>query len=116
MAVDSSLEYGKRLIPQILDRLASTEPDRIVFSVATFSRSPTFQHISARVFASAVDKTAWWLRQHVQVADEISNGEQNSGVNGERQASPKIRPLGYIGPRKWRESARKKQCQKLISY
>ncbi|KAL9601177.1 MAG: hypothetical protein Q9219_002677 [cf. Caloplaca sp. 3 TL-2023] len=78
--MDASPEYGKRLIPQILDSLASAEPDRIVYSVATFSdNSHEFQHISARSFAKAVDKTAWWLRNQV--------GEPES-----------IEAVGYIGP------------------
>ena len=77
-----STEYGKRLIPHILDSLASAEPDRIIYSVATFSdTSPGFRHISARTFAKAVDKTAWWLRNQI--------GRPTS-----------IQTVGYIGPRK----------------
>ena len=77
-----STEYGKRLIPHILDSLASAEPDRIIYSVATFSdNSHGFRHISARTFAKAVDKTAWWLRNQI--------GRPTS-----------IQTVGYIGPRK----------------
>ena len=77
-----STEYGKRLIPQILDSLAAAEPDRIVYSVARFSdNSFDFLHLSARTFAKAVDKTTWWL--HSQI------GKPNS-----------IETVGYIGPRK----------------
>ncbi|KAI4194481.1 MAG: hypothetical protein LQ348_002638 [Seirophora lacunosa] len=80
MAMNTSTEYGKRLIPHILDSLASAEPDRIIYSVATFSdTSHHFRHISARTFAKAVDKTAWWLHKHV--------GRPTS-----------IQPVGYIGP------------------
>jgi hypothetical protein len=65
-----------------MDSLASAEPDRTVFSVATFTGdSLEFRHISAHAFAKAVDKTAWWL--HNQVGKPIS-----------------IQPVGYIGPRK----------------
>ncbi|KAF2001389.1 transferase family protein [Amniculicola lignicola CBS 123094] len=72
--------YGRRLIPQIMDNLASTEPNRTVFTVASFTNgSPEFRYISARVFAKAVDKTAWWL--HNQVGKPAS-----------------IQPAGYIGP------------------
>ncbi|KAJ6436822.1 integrase core domain protein [Purpureocillium lavendulum] len=99
MAVDRSLEYGKRLIPQILDRLASEDPDRIVYSIAAFSQdSPALQHISARAFAQSVDKTAWWLHKHVQPTNGVFNGEQNWGANRNGQESPKIQPLAYIGP------------------
>jgi hypothetical protein len=81
MAMNNSAEYGKRLIPQILDSLASTDPDRIIYSVAKFSDiSQDFRHISARNFANAVDKTAWWL--HNQVGKPTS-----------------VQTVGYIGPR-----------------
>ena len=79
---DTSTEYGRRLIPQILDSLASTEPDRIIYSVADFSDDVhKFRRISARSFANAVDKTAWWL--HGQVGQ-----------------STLLETVGYIGPRK----------------
>lgn len=100
MAGNTSPEYGKRLIPQILDRLAAAEPDCIVYSIATFSRTPTFRDISARTFANAVDKTAWWLHEHIQSANGVGKGEQNTAVNGDGKELPKIQPLGYIGPRK----------------
>jgi hypothetical protein len=74
-------DYGRRLIPQILESVASSEPDRILYSVATVSGNGyEFRDIPARHFARAVDKTAWWL--HSQVGFSAS-----------------IRPLGYIGPR-----------------
>lgn len=83
MEMNTSTEYGKRLIPQILDSVASAEPDRILYSVATFSdNSQKFRHISARTFAKAVDKTAWWLQNQV--------GKPTL-----------IQTVGYIGPRKW---------------
>ncbi|KAH6873804.1 hypothetical protein B0T10DRAFT_234380 [Thelonectria olida] len=76
----ASTEYGRRLIPQILDSLAATEPDRIIYSVATSSDiSHGFQHVTARAFAKAVDKTAWWL--HTQVGPTTS-----------------MQTVGYIGP------------------
>lgn len=77
------IEYGRRLIPQILDDLASKEPERIIYSVA---KSPDisqgFLEISAGTFAKAVDKVAWWLH------NELGN-------------SATIRPIGYIGPREY---------------
>ena len=78
-----SIPYGKRLIPQIMDSLAATEPERTVFSLTTLSgAAPEFRHISARTFTRAVDKTAWWLHDQL--------------------GKPKlIEPVGYIGPRKY---------------
>lgn len=81
MAIEPAAEYGKRLIPQILDSWASAEPDRIIYSLATFSdNSHDFRHVSVRTFAKAVDKTAWWLRTQL--------GKPTS-----------IQAVGYIGPR-----------------
>jgi hypothetical protein len=89
MALDTSVGYGRRLIPQILDDLASSEPDRFLYSVADFSQdSQTFRHVTARSLAKAVDKTAWWL--HHKVGNSAS-----------------IRAVGYIGPR---ELGRKSQA------
>ena len=85
MAMTISTEYGRRLIPHILDSLASAEPDRIIYSVARFSDSShEFRHISARTFAKAVDKTAWWLHEQVGQVTWIET-------------------VGYIGPRKLKE-------------
>lgn len=109
-----SSEYGRRLIPQILDNLAATEPDRIIFSIAAFSDdSHQFRHISASTFAKAVDKTAWWLRGHIGKESEKNrchNGDQIGGQTGERQGirterSPPVRMVGYIGPRKSNEKS-----------
>lgn len=74
-------DFGRRLIPQIMDNLASIEPGRVVFSIATqFKNSLEFRNITACEFAAAVDKTAWWLHDQL--------GKQDT-----------IRPVGYIGPR-----------------
>ncbi|KAF4900571.1 Non-canonical non-ribosomal peptide synthetase FUB8 [Colletotrichum viniferum] len=78
MAIPKNI--GKRLIPQILDDLAVSEPDRLVFSIAKSSDiSQGFHDVFARQFAQAVDKTAWWLHKQV-------------GNTGE------VQPVGYIGP------------------
>lgn len=83
MAMSTSTEYGKRLIPQILDSVASAEPGRIIYSVATSPDiSHGFRHISARTFAKAVDKTTWWLRNQLEKPTLIQT-------------------VGYIGPRKF---------------
>lgn len=104
MTVDEPQKYCKRLIPQILDSLALSEPDLIIYSLASFANDTAqFQTISARAFAKAVDKTAWWL--HSQLKGQ--NGAQNGGHDSDRDdASKKIAPVGYIGPRKSRKLPR----------
>ncbi|KAH7140156.1 hypothetical protein B0J13DRAFT_446289 [Dactylonectria estremocensis] len=79
--MDASQDYGKRLIPQILDSLAAIDPDRIIYSVAKSADiSQGLRHVSARNFAQAVDKTAWWLQNEVG-------------------KSTTFQTVGYIGPR-----------------
>ena len=102
MAIDNAQTYGKRLIPQILDSLASSEPDRIIYTLATFpDEAAHFQTITARVFVKAVDKTAWFLHDQLKGHNEA----QENGNDERRNGSDKgILPIGYIGPRKldWR--------------
>lgn len=75
-----SPQYGRRLIPQIMDSLATTDPDRIIFSIANVSNNNvSLREIPARAFMKAVDKTAWWLLKKVPKPTSI-------------------RPMGYIGP------------------
>ncbi|KAF2154527.1 hypothetical protein K461DRAFT_310975 [Myriangium duriaei CBS 260.36] len=80
MATEIPANYGKRLMPQLLDRTALDHPNRILYSVALFENGRRdFQHITALTLARAVDKTAGWLRSQI--------GETRS-----------IQPVGYIGP------------------
>jgi hypothetical protein len=101
MAIDTSQEYGRRLIPQILDSLAAAEPDRIVYSVAEFLEDgPKFREISARTFAKAVDKTAWWIQKCMKELPVPSEADDEHKYNCTEVVTPKVQPLGYIGPRK----------------
>ncbi|KIW83143.1 hypothetical protein Z517_02387 [Fonsecaea pedrosoi CBS 271.37] len=96
MAVDNQPRYGKRLLPQILDDLALGEPDRIIYSLASFRNDTAhFQTITARLFAKAVDKTAWWLYNQTREHRET----HNEGPDESRgKTDKKILTIGYIGP------------------
>ena len=92
---------GRRLIPNIVDERARVDPERPVYSIPlasvelkdTSSRgnvhsvpgsnyvSQGFRNISARIFANAVDRVAWWLEAEL----------------GKGLLFPSI---GYIGPRR----------------
>ena len=75
-------QYGNRLIPQIVDDLARSDPERIVYSFAQSSDvSQGFRDVSARELAHAVNKVAWWLHNEI--------GKSSS-----------FETIGYIGPRK----------------
>lgn len=94
MAIDNPQNYGKRLIPQVLDNLARSEPDRIIYSLASFAdQTANFRTITAAAFAKAVDKTAWFL--HDELKDRSGKG---------------ILPIGYIGPRKRRPALLSTKC------
>ncbi|KAL8788421.1 MAG: hypothetical protein Q9195_007300 [Heterodermia aff. obscurata] len=95
---------GRRLIPNIIDERARTNPERPVYSIPLVSESASlelkdissrgnvhsvplssnhalrgFRDISARIFANAVDRVAWWLE-----------AELGRGVD--------FPSIGYIGP------------------
>lgn len=99
MTVNGKPEYGRRLIPQILDRLALADPDRIVYSISSFYDDKLrFRDITAREFTKAVDKTAWWL--HEQLLSTNGASEEDASLLS------KVQALGYIGPRKYRPPAK----------
>jgi hypothetical protein len=80
--LEQKQDYGRRLLPQIVDDVASESPRRIVYSIVNNpDDANATKHITASTFAKAIDKTAWWLRSLV--------GAQSS-----------VLPVGYIGPRK----------------
>ncbi|CEI62303.1 hypothetical protein FVEN_g12093 [Fusarium venenatum] len=91
MTVNGNTKFGRRLIPQILDRLALADPERVIYSIASFPNDqPSFREITAREFTKAVDKTAWWIRSQLH--------STNGASNGDTIMSSKIQALGYIGP------------------
>ena len=75
-------DYGRRLLPRIVDEVASQFPGRIVYSIVNNpDDARDTKHITASAFAKAVDKTAYWLNSLVE-------------------AQTSVLPVGYIGPRK----------------
>ncbi|KAG0155713.1 hypothetical protein PDIDSM_2886 [Penicillium digitatum] len=90
-----STPYGRRLIPQIMDGLAVIEPERTVFSLASLSNGLVeLNPISARQFAKAVDKTAWWLHDQAGIPDSVQ-------------------PVAYIGPHDLRHLLLTYACVKV---
>ncbi|RYP62963.1 hypothetical protein DL769_007102 [Monosporascus sp. CRB-8-3] len=76
----ASQDYGRRLIPHIVDDLAKSDPERIVYSFPKSQDvSKGFRDVTARNLASAVDKVAWWLQKEI--------GRSSS-----------FETIGYIGP------------------
>ena len=57
---------GGRLLPSLVDEIASTDPGRIFYSVAK-TRNPAdgFYDVSAQAFARAVDRFAWHIERNL---------------------------------------------------
>lgn len=59
-------DYGRRLLPQVLDELAESDPGRIFASVPLSSDvSQGFREVTVRDVARATDYTAWWLEERI---------------------------------------------------
>ena len=62
MSLPERPDYGRRLLPNIVDDLASTHPDLIVYSIPlTKNPADGFKDISSKTFANAVNRAAFWL-------------------------------------------------------
>ncbi|RYP43738.1 hypothetical protein DL768_009730 [Monosporascus sp. mg162] len=76
----ASQDYGRRLIPHIIDDLAKIDPERIIYSFPKSQDvSKGFRDVTARKLASAIDKVAWWLQKEI--------GRSSS-----------FETIGYVGP------------------
>lgn len=74
-------DIGHRLLPHVVDELAQTDPDRVLYEFPSRNDrlNDPFVTITARQYANAINRTAWWL---------------NSAL-GRRPSSPTV---GYEGP------------------
>ncbi|KAK3945721.1 hypothetical protein QBC46DRAFT_371464 [Diplogelasinospora grovesii] len=55
---------GQRLLPSLVDEIAASDPERVFFSVAkTKNPADGFQDITAKAFARAVNRCAWYIEQ-----------------------------------------------------
>jgi len=57
------MEFGKRLLPQVVDYYAQTEPSRVYASIPKSSTdlADGFQDVTMRKLAAIVNSLAWWL-------------------------------------------------------
>lgn len=62
MASQELQSYGKRLVPQVLDELASTDPQRVYAAIPkTAEVKDGYQDITVADLARAVNFTAKWI-------------------------------------------------------
>jgi acyl-CoA synthetase (AMP-forming)/AMP-acid ligase II len=64
-------EYGTRLLPSLIDEIATTTPDRVYASVPRDDKdiSQEFKNITYAEFAQAIDALSWWLDETLGKAD-----------------------------------------------
>ena len=58
--------YGARLLPQVVDELAQSNPDRVYMSIPKSSDiSQGFRNITMREMALAANHMDWWIEEHL---------------------------------------------------
>lgn len=82
MASSPTEDYGRRLLPSVIDKAALTDPDHIVYSFTkTDHPADGFHRVSNRRYADAVNRVAWFIEDGFGKADASS-----------------FPSIGYIGP------------------
>ncbi|KAM0454500.1 hypothetical protein ACHAPV_008371 [Trichoderma viride] len=61
-----SPDYGKRLIPVEIDKIAREEPDRVLFYIPRNNQpSQGYDVVTTSIFANAINRMCWWLQSEV---------------------------------------------------
>ncbi|MCJ1421898.1 hypothetical protein MMC32_008265 [Xylographa parallela] len=69
---DNNIIYGERLLPQVLDQYARTDPQRVYGSYAISSDlTRGFRDVTMNEMANAVDFFAWWIKDTVGESDHF---------------------------------------------
>lgn len=77
-------DYGRRLLPQVIDHAAISRPDRVAYSFPRCDEPALgFHDITNRRHANGINRTAWWMDESFGTPDVGS-----------------FPPIGYIGPSK----------------
>ncbi|KAI0100582.1 hypothetical protein GGR51DRAFT_352559 [Nemania sp. FL0031] len=65
-------DAGTRMLPALVDEIADSDPNRILYSIAkTSDPSDGFLDISASAFSRAVNRCAWYLKEHLGPSDDF---------------------------------------------
>ena len=66
--------YGQRLLPQLLDELSKTTPDRLYASYpCSVDISQGFRDVAFQDMARAADSFAWWIHNRYGRSDEFES-------------------------------------------
>ncbi|KAL0262336.1 hypothetical protein SLS55_003782 [Diplodia seriata] len=108
--VDPAIPYGRRLIATTIDEIARASPDRTYASIPKSGTDLTlgFRDITYAELAAAVDRTAYWLDEHLppssrsassSVASLPSADSKNSNEDGSTEEKDARQTFTYFGPR-----------------
>jgi acyl-coenzyme A synthetase/AMP-(fatty) acid ligase len=56
--------YGKRLLPNIIDQVAANEPERVFASI-----QDGYLDVSYKTLANAINRASWWLSENMGLAN-----------------------------------------------
>ncbi len=57
-------DYGRRLLPQVVENAAKKNPDRVAYSFPlTDDPAEGFHDITNKRYANGVNRTAWWIER-----------------------------------------------------
>lgn len=83
MGSDMKVEYGRRLLPTIIDEIAALDPNREIYSIPIGSTAAEgFKSVNMRDFANAISRAS-------------------NLIDGMLGRSTSFETLGYIGPSKY---------------
>ncbi|KAI8950476.1 hypothetical protein F4801DRAFT_548745 [Xylaria longipes] len=81
------INFGRRLLPQVVDSYARTDPDSVYAAIPKSANdlSDGFQDVTIRKLAAVVNRLSWWLKDNIGIGS--------------------LDAIGYIGPPDIRYSA-----------
>ncbi|KAL1640082.1 hypothetical protein SLS58_007349 [Diplodia intermedia] len=108
--VEPVIPYGRRLIATTIDEFARASPDRTYASIPKSDTDLTlgFRDITYAELAAAIDRTAYWLDEHLppssrsassSVASLPSADSKNSKEDGSTEENDARQTFTYFGPR-----------------
>ncbi|KIW80214.1 hypothetical protein Z517_06829 [Fonsecaea pedrosoi CBS 271.37] len=63
-------QFGRRLLPTVIDERARKEPDKpVAYLQRSESLADGFWPVTFRLFANAVNRAAWWMKERVQIPE-----------------------------------------------
>lgn len=65
--------YGRRLLPQVLDDLSTSTPERLYATIPRLTKdlSQGFHDLTVKDVARCVNALAWWLQQEIGRSDSF---------------------------------------------